>query len=201
MQTGQDHDESMLWHRFQAGDSDALGELMARHYTTLLRYGTRFTRDTDCIRDCMQDVFVELWNRRDTLRSLGAGQVKTYLMTVLRRLLHEQYLNQSRFSFLNVDDDALPLSASFSPEDQLISAEMNTTNADRIRQLVSRLPQRAKEAIHLRFFDNLDRQAVAQIMGISEQSVSNLLQEAFRLLRQQTSTEQFWMVLLPLFLA
>ncbi len=191
----------MLWQRFQTGDSDALGELMARHYTALLRYGTRFTHDTDCIRDCMQDVFVELWNRRDTLRSLGAGQVKPYLMTILRRLLHEQYLNQSRLSFLNADDNALPLSASFSPEDQLINAEMNTTNADRIQLLVGRLPQRAKEAIHLRFFDNLDRQAVAQIMGISEQSVSNLLQEAFRLLRQQTSTEQFWMVLLPLFLA
>jgi RNA polymerase sigma factor (sigma-70 family) len=192
--------DSSLWHRYQQGDTVALGQLMAEHYSTLLHYGTRFTRDTDCIRDCIQDVFVELWNRRKNLRLLTDEQVKPYLMTMLRRLLHAHYLDQQRFTFTNITEETSPALTSLSPEYELIDDEARAGNAHRIRELLEKLPARAREAVHLRFFDNLDRQAVAQIMGISEQSVSNLLQNAFRFLRQHATAEQFWFVLMPLFM-
>lgn len=194
-------EDAALWHCYQQGDPSALGQLMAAHYVSLLHYGTRFTRDTDRIRDCMQDVFVELWNRRDNLSQLTSGQVKPYLMTMLRRLLHEEHLNQQRFTLNSLTDESDQLPVALSPEEQLIGAEMALDTTHRIHLLIGKLPQRAKEAIHLRFFSNLERKDVAQIMGISEQSVSNLIQEAFRQLRQHTTAEQFWLVLLVLFAA
>ena len=194
-------DESALWHRFQQGDSDALGRLMAMHYPALFHYGSRFTRNTDSIRDGMQDVFVELWNRRENLRLLATGQVKPYLMTMLRRLLHEQPLDQEGFTLVQLTDESAQLPATYSPEEQLITDERHSHTSHRIRQLIDRLPPRAREAVHLRFFDNLDRVAVAQIMGISEQSVSNLLQEAFRLLRQRTDVREFLLQVIPFLIA
>jgi DNA-directed RNA polymerase specialized sigma24 family protein len=44
----------------------------------------------------------------------------------------------------------------------------------------------------------MDRAAIAQIMGISEQSVSNLFQEAFRFIRRQVTSDQFWLLWLLL---
>ncbi|KAB7731792.1 sigma-70 family RNA polymerase sigma factor [Rudanella paleaurantiibacter] len=191
MSTANFVDDALLWHRFQRGDTTALGQLMSAHYSALLHYGSRFTRNTDNIRDCIQDTFVELWNRRDTLRSLTGGQVKPYLMTVLRRLLHQTYLHESRFTLLLSTDEAA--TESFSPEDRLIEQETGQLSNARIRQLLDELPRRSREAIYLRFFDNLDRAAIAQIMGISEQSVSNLFQEAFRFIRRQATSDQFWL--------
>lgn len=191
-------DDALLWEQFRAGDAGSLGELMSTHYTALLRYGTKFSRDTDFVRDCMQDVFVELWNRRATLSSLPSPQVRPYLMTMLRRLLHKAYVQRQQFDFQGFfDDDSLPAFAvSFTHEDQLIDDEKTRGNLSRIQQLLDNLPRRSKEVVYLRFYDNLDRPAIARIMGISEQSVSNLLQETLRLLRRHSNAEQFWLLVL-----
>ncbi len=194
-------DDALLWERFRAGDAGPLGELMSIHYTALLRYGTKFSRDTNFVRDCMQDVFVELWNRRATLSPLTSPQVRPYLMTILRRLLHKAYLRQQQIDFQDISENSsLPaFVVSFTHEDQLIDDEKTRGNLSRIRQLLDNLPRRSKEVIYLRFYDNLDRPAIAQIMGISEQSVSNLLQETLRLLRRHINAEQFWLLLLLCF--
>ena len=47
-------DDALLWEQFRYGDAGSLGELVSTHYTALLRYGTKFSRDTDFVRDCMQ---------------------------------------------------------------------------------------------------------------------------------------------------
>lgn len=190
--------DAWLWQRFKEGDSEALGQLMTDHYTALIRYGTRFTRDTDFVRDCMQDIFVELWNRRETVSLLTSERVRPYLMTMLRRLLHQQFLERQRYEFepVSEQENGLVFDVTFSPEDMLIETEQSQHTADRIRQLLNQLPRRSKEAIYLRFYDNLDRAAIAQVMGISEQSVSNLFQETFRLLRRHVQSKQLWLFLL-----
>lgn len=196
-------DDALLWNRFQQGDTESLGQLMTQHYTTLIHYGTKFNRNTDFIRDCMQDMFVELWNRRATLSPLTASQVRPYLMTMLRRLLHQHHLHQQRIGFQDVSDgdESSLFAISFPPEEQFIDSETVQINKVRIGQLLDELPRRAKEAIYLRFYEELDRSAIAGIMGISEQSVSNLFQTTFRHLRQQMNAELFWLCLLLHFIS
>jgi RNA polymerase sigma factor (sigma-70 family) len=191
-------DDALLWRQFQQGDSASLGQLMTKHYTALIHYGTKFNRNTDFIRDCMQDIFVELWNRRTKLSLLSATQVRPYLMTMLRRLLHQSYLDKQRYDFQPISEDSDPsiFEISFSPEDQFITNENLHQHANRVGQLLDKLPLRAKEAVYLRFYENLDRSSIAQIMGISEQSVSNLFQTTFRQLREQIKPELFWLCLL-----
>ncbi len=196
MDNSNELDDNVLWLSFQEGDPDALGRLMTRHYNALLKYGTKFSRNPDLLRDCIQDVFVELWNRRRSLSQLTAPQVKPYLMTVLRRLIHQEALRNQRISFRPADDDMSAFDVAFTVEEQLIDEEQTRHTVSQINQLLNQLPRRAKEAVYLRFYENLDRTAIAGIMSISEQSVSNLFQEAFRLLRQQIKSEIFWVGLL-----
>jgi RNA polymerase sigma factor (sigma-70 family) len=49
--------------------------------------------------------------------------------------------------------------------------------------LINVLPKRQKEIIYLKFFENLGREEIADIMQISPQAVSNLLQKALKNLR------------------
>lgn len=194
--------DAFLWSQFQKGDPESLGQLMTRHYPMLLRYGTRFTRNSCFVRDCLQDIFVELWNRRESLRVLDSGQVRPYLMTMLRRQLHQEYLQNQHFAFQDVSDQldfTLP-DPTDSAEAQLVEQEARHETTSRLRHLLHGLPARAREAIYLRYYDELERPAIARIMGISEQSVSNLLQEAFRILRRHARAEHFWAGILTYFL-
>jgi RNA polymerase sigma factor (sigma-70 family) len=191
-------DDALLWGQFQQGDPIALGKLMTKNYTALIQYGTKFNREKDDLRDCIQDIFVDLWNCRTTLSRLTTSQVLPYLMAMLRRLLHKKHLLRQRVSLIPIDDEYedTRFNISFSPEDQLIEAEKAQANTQHIQQLINQLPTRAKEAIYLRFYHNIDRPSIAQIMGISEQSVSNLFQTTFRQLRHKVSAEIFWLLLL-----
>ncbi len=53
-----------------------------------------------------------------------------------------------------------------------------------IQNALAALPKRQKEIIYLRFFQNLDREHIAQVMDITPQTVSNILQIAFKGIRK-----------------
>ncbi|GAB4023986.1 RNA polymerase sigma factor [Spirosoma koreense] len=198
MHRNRDEDDALIWHQFQQGDSVSLGQLMTKHYAALFHYGTKFSRNTDLIRDCMQDIFVELWERRASLSALTTAQVRPYLMTMLRRLLHRHHLEYQRYDYQSAPEEGNSsfFDISFSPEEHFIENERLHLHASRIGKLLDKLPRRAKEAVYLRFYENLDRPSIARIMGISEQSVSNLFQTTFQQLRQQINTEFFVLCLL-----
>jgi len=53
-----------LWGLFLSGDAHALDVLVKRHYNLLYIYGSKFTYDTCLVKDCIQDLFLDLWRKR-----------------------------------------------------------------------------------------------------------------------------------------
>ena len=70
-------DDQQLWLSFRGGDHNAYNLLVRKHANLLFSYGCKFSRDEDFIKDCIQDVFFELWNRREKISH--AASVKAYL--------------------------------------------------------------------------------------------------------------------------
>lgn len=173
--------DSACWHRLLRGDVTALEDLMEAHSRLLFRYGRKFSTDADLVKDCIQDLYLDLWERRDHLRP--DVRVKPYLMVALRRRIHRQAQRQASLDG-TPEPDLLPL-VDFSVEEKYIEDEATLTRAQALHALLKSLPTRQKEAVYLRFFEDLDREEIAQTMGVAPQSVSNLLQEALRKLRAQ----------------
>ncbi len=55
--------------------------------------------------------------------------------------------------------------------------------AQEIKIQLENLPKRQREVIYLKFFEGLNRDQIAEVMGINDQSVSNLLQMAIKQLK------------------
>src|ERR1700760_4239494 len=72
----------LLWKNFRNGSADAFGELMHTHYPDLFHYGTRFTKDEHLVKECIQDLFLNLWFNRLTISETSF--VKYYLLKALR---------------------------------------------------------------------------------------------------------------------
>ena len=49
--------DTCLWNEFRAGERDALGLLMERHYKDLFNYGSKFSNDKEKTKDFIQDLF------------------------------------------------------------------------------------------------------------------------------------------------
>ena len=170
-----------LWKQFLPGDHLALDAIVKRHYNLLYQYGCKFTRDAGLVKDCIQDMFLYLWHKKNAINETAS--VENYLMKALRRRL-ERALTKSGstegIGFLEFKDTTA------TPDDQLIQQEQKTVLADKIKKCILQLSKRQQEIIYLRFYLNASAAEIADIMQLNRQSVYNLLNDALNKLRQNT---------------
>ncbi len=174
-------DEDHLWKRLQEGNISALERVMHFYFRVLFDYGSKFTADRELIKDAIQELFIVIWNRKEYLGIIV--NLKAYLFASLRRLIFKKR-SSGNYAVVAFDDgDINGFDFEFSIEEKLIESEQTMFKAQRIRQLIDNLPQRQKEIIYLKFFQNLSREEIAEILHLNPQTVSNHLQAALKSMR------------------
>jgi RNA polymerase sigma factor (sigma-70 family) len=170
-----------LWIHMLPGDRLALDAIVKRHYNLLYQYGCKFTRDASQVKDCIQDMFLYIWQRRHAINETAS--VEHYLMKALRHRL-ERALSKTGategIGFLEFADTGA------TPDDKIIQREQKTVLADKIKQCILLLSNRQQEIIYLRFYLNASPADIADIMQLNRQSVYNLLHDALNKLRHST---------------
>ena len=68
--------------RLQNHDEQALAAIIRKYYASLYNYAARFTQDDALIKDCIQEVFISLWQRRETAASILSP--KYYLLRAVK---------------------------------------------------------------------------------------------------------------------
>jgi len=181
-------DQRCLWKSFLAGDKQAFEELIAQHFRHLVNYGTKFSDDKELVKDTIQELFIRFWDKRTNISS--DVNPRAYLTASLRRALHRKIQAGSRFqSFGDYEDAHISFEMEISVETKLIEMEYGKNVALKIKSMLDELPNRQKEVIYLKFFQELSRDEIAQIMGINLQTVSNLLQMALKNLRSKLTKD------------
>ncbi|MBO9641469.1 RNA polymerase sigma factor [Siphonobacter aquaeclarae] len=174
--------EAVLWKAFKEGDRAAFAELVELYYPQLLNYGVRFQRDREFVKDCLHDLLLELWNRRQRLDDVHV--VKVYLLKSLRRKVLKESTRLKWFREAHEVSDDYAFEVQFAIETYLISREVQHEDLVRLRTRLERLTKRQREAIYLRFYQDLDYDAIAGVMSIQVHSAVNLVYEALKLLRR-----------------
>ncbi len=183
--------DGLLWEQLRAGSELALGKLIHRYFNPLLNYGHKFVRNEAFVKDCVQEVFIDIWNRRDRISQ--PDSVRAYLLSSVRkRVLREGFRQHIIRDNEPVDLENNGQLVDFSPEWTVIEQESLAETTRRITETLAKIPKRQREAIYLRYYQNLERDEIADIMGVNPQSVSSLLQAAY------TSMRENWPVLMVL---
>ncbi len=161
-----------LWARFQQDDVQAWSDLLESHYRTLFNYGRRLRADRELIHDCIQGLFLNLWDNRNKLNP-APETVSFYLLQAFRNLLVKELRKQHRLQTeYNVPFETI---STVSIEDLLIDQESAQLNQLRIKQLLNELSPREQEVLFLKYYENLTNQQIAHLLNIRKQSVANLL--------------------------
>lgn len=183
-----------LWSRFKAGDEKAFDQLAELRYRVLFNYATRFTKDRDYIKDCIQDLFLELWERRERL--VDTPYVTIYLIKALRNnLVRQLKLDKGWFDYQEVEENTLIETSNI--EGDLIHAEVLSEQEQTIRKAIEQLPTRQQEVIFFKFYEGLSNEEIAQIMDVERQTVANFL---YRALTQLKNILPTLLLLLPFLL-
>ncbi len=183
--------DSVLWQKYLSGDEIALGTIAERYVATLKHYGQKFLLDEAVVKDCIQDLFLQLWQNREHI-SLTPS-VKHYLLKGLRNQILMHIRSDKRFVDKRLTlsepnwDTACP--ETIDGEAILIQQESFLERVRQLQELMSQLSAREREAIYLHYYEDMSIAEIAEVMEINRQSVSNFMSRAMTKLRERFSSQ------------
>jgi RNA polymerase sigma factor (sigma-70 family) len=169
------------WHAFIGGDQEALGKLFGMYYPHLFKYGIKIVQDEQVLEDCIQELFIELWQHKNPPPTLS---VKAYLLKALKYKLYKTLHKKTR-----VLPDAVAFEMSY--ESFIIAKQDDEEKVKKVLQAIDQLSNRQKEIIYLKFYQELSYEEVSEIMNINYQVARNLLHQAIKAMRKILSQSCF----------
>jgi RNA polymerase sigma-70 factor (ECF subfamily) len=169
--------------QLRLGNTDALEQLLATYWQPLFDYAVRILLNADAAQDVVQQAFIRLWRDRRDWRS--GSSPRALLFTIVRNLaLNERRSQRLRERWLG---SGQPARAGPAPPDQVL--EYNELSAA-VTHAIEQLPLRRREVFTLARFQGLSYQEIADLMGISVQTVANQMSLAMADLRRALG--DFW---------
>src|SRR4051812_21160033 len=174
----------------QAGDSDAFGQLISKHYQSCVNIATTIVRNRSEAEEKVQQAVWKSFEHLD--QYLGEAEFFTWLIRIVvnecRMLLRER--KRVRFQYINAGQDgredrqAELLSRTTDPECQLIKTEMVSV----LKMEIRHIPPIFRDVIVLRDVNELSMPEVADHLGITVSAAkSRLLRGRNELRRRVTS--------------
>ncbi len=173
--------DSFIWEAFTKGQNWAFRQIFNDYYDALYYYGLRVISSEHEVKDLLQDFFLKLWSKRWKLRDVR--NVKGYLFKSFRLLMID-YFRATGKRITNDQDNTKTINFSISHEQKIINSEKETELSEKLQIALNNLSPREKEAIYLRYYQNLEYKEVAKIMELKYQSVRNLIHSALQHLRK-----------------
>lgn len=171
------------WEAFKQGQGQAFARIYHSLVQDLYQYGLHLTADPSLAEDCVQDLFIYIWDHKETLGS--TDNIKFYLLRALkRRILVKIEENQKKNAFLETagrSGERMDLSS----EALLITLQAEADQSDHLERALQALTLRQREAIHLRFYEKLSYAEVARLMSLTIPSTYSLIARAMEVLREQ----------------
>jgi RNA polymerase sigma factor (sigma-70 family) len=174
-------DDFTLWNNLRAGDEKAFSTLFEKYYSDLVRYGNSLCSYDDRVQDCVQDVFTDIWVYRESLSHNVI--IKAYLLSSVRKRIARLYQRDPFFK-KERNIETTEFLFDFSIEQQLIDDEITAEKVSQLNMLINNLPSRQKEAMYLRYHQQLSVDQIAEIMSVNYQSASNILFRGIQNLRK-----------------
>ncbi|KAA0992149.1 RNA polymerase sigma factor [Dyadobacter aurulentus] len=174
-------EEKCLWQDYRAGNILALSNIMQSSYKDLFHWGMRLYGEKEFVKDCIQEVFLNLWKQHGTIGEVE--NVKGYLLMVLKSHMLRELSNKHQMLQASIDDD-YTFAVEFSADLRMIEEENEIYQFRTLEKVLNTLPQRQKELIYLRFYQNLSFEEIAAVMNLGRQSAYNLFQKSLNSLRK-----------------
>lgn len=164
-------DTNNLWMRFVEGDDKAYAELYNLYIDDLFAYGMHFTPDRESVKDCIQEVFISLYNNRSKKRKVG--NIKCYLFTSLKNELFDLF--KKSVEYYQIETIEPVFTVGYSVEDLFVKTEIDQYNTAKVKEVLQSLTPRQNEVLYYRYVEEMSYDEIGELMQMNYQSVRNLI--------------------------
>lgn len=168
---------------FQAGNIAAFSQLYDSHINILFNYGLKLTYDKELLRDCIHDIFVKLYTKKDELGVIE--NLKSYLFISLKNKLCDELRKRMYMSDTAVEE--VNVLSPTDVEGDYVEKEKQRNEFLLVKRLLSQLSPRQREALTLYYIEEKKYEDICEIMDMNYQSIRNLMHRGLTKLRSLAS--------------
>ena len=165
-----------LVEQIRLGNEDAAGELIKRYYTSILRYCKWHCSSSEAAEDLTQEAFFRLFKNLSGYKE--KKKFKAYLYTIANHLCIDEhrkiqlYPLEAEANLTNENDEILRV------EDKV-----------EISYLLNSLSLEQREAVILRFGEQLSFDEIAKVMGCNMRTAQSRVRNALKIMRKEKRDE------------
>ncbi|MGQ8338715.1 RNA polymerase sigma factor [Sunxiuqinia sp. A32] len=181
------NDDYQLWERFKKGDREAFYHLYDSYVDVLYGFGKQFSKDSEFVKDCIHDLFLDLHKYR---KKLGrTDSIKLYLLKSLRRKIQ---FGKIKHEFVGMDDtfESMPLFQATTHEQTIIESENKEFKSEKLSQAVNKLTDQQQAILYLKFEQDLPYDEIANILDISVESARTSVYRIIKTLRKSLKEDR-----------
>ena len=160
-------------------DSEEIGRIVSQYHYRLLRYLIYLTGRREAAEDLVQETWLRVLARARQYD--GRSRFEPWLFSVARNLAIDYLRREGRVAFDEVDDGSLTVPVADSP----FAAAARSEDAVRVAAALDALPPAYREALLLRFQEDLTLEEIAQVSSAPLSTVASRIRRGLAALRTQ----------------
>ncbi len=158
--------------------------LFHKYYANLLFYATRLLGDEEA-EDVVQDVFVELWWRKDSIEmgeQISAFLYRAVYTRALNVLKHREIVNDYEAVMLEIQKKRIEY---YHPNsNDVVKRIENDELRQELHEAIDKLPERCRTVFKLSYLHDMKNKEIADTLGVFLRTVEAHMYKALKCLRE-----------------
>ncbi len=164
--------------KLKQGNAEGLNALFKSYYRLVCTISFRMTNDQQTAEDIGQEVFMELWSKREKI------EIKSSVKAYLSRAASNKTLNFIRDQKIKLSDSEELEPEAFGAAEEVNTQDLADLNA-KISKAIQVLPTRCRLVFLLSRDQHMSYQEIAEALDISIKTVENQISKALKILRNR----------------
>lgn len=173
--------ENAVWVNFVNGNQKAFASIYNTYIDSLYVYGFKICPDKELIKDCIQDVFIDLFQRGSQLSA--PSNIKFYLFKVLKHSVYRKLKKERKYGELSARNLDF-FQTEYCIERKIIHSEIEKSRKRFIQLITNELSSKQQEILYLRFTMGFTYKEISEILIIDHNSVRKQVYRAIKKLRE-----------------
>jgi RNA polymerase sigma-70 factor (ECF subfamily) len=165
----------------KSGNEDSYQQLFEEYYPQLTIFAKKYLEDLDAARDIVQDMFVWLYESKESIGSIQS--LKAYLFQSVKN----RCLNYLKSQKIHRKHEALIRDKQTGLESDVAERMVEVELEEKIFKLVSGLPDRCQQVFRMSRFEGKKNNEIAEDLNISIRTVETQISKALKVLRSGLS--------------
>ncbi|MDO6518096.1 RNA polymerase sigma factor [Zobellia uliginosa] len=183
--------QSLLIQGLKQGDEEAYTYLVENYHNRLCAYANSLIRDDLLAEDIVQNVFVQIWEKRDKLKT------ELSLKSYLYKLVHNKFIDEYRKG-----KAVMALEKTYATALALAVDEKDEIQEQKILNIlfctIQELPPKCKQIFLMSKKEGLTNIEISECLNLSIKTVESQITKAFRILKNKMG-EKYETILMLIF--